>query len=478
MKLFWYVAVIIFMFIQCRTRAHLMLQIRTFQKLVTFILAGVLVAGGAFVIIRASQAHAGAVAVTIVAINQITPRLVRLITRFESHRTESSYASSVYLKVTAIRWVNTAVVLWFIRPFSSVLQDGDHLLGAVTALFFAEIVQRPILQLVDIWGQFKRHYLAPRAVDQRRMNMSFYAGTYAIGERYTEITKVLFLTFFYGTLMPATFFYASAILIVYYWMDKYCILRTWRQAPRINAEISIVSMYVFLITVMAYAVMASYSIAQFPFDNACMDDVGNNQEFTTTVTNLEGVFEEVIVPENVQYYKFCNQAMFDRSSFPALPEFQPEGQKWMTHDQEILATLFGWGSVGVIVIVGITFLEYFIRKRVLPLFIPIFSVRLCHQISSLVTHCLICSICNYNQAQEESPNARRFSDVHTIYAYVPQVEIPGYAYPALLCDIDDSYYDLVGWNDPNYIGYDKYNMIYDVDERSDSAFHIIQKWNP
>lgn len=85
---------------------------------------------------------------------------------------------------------------------------------------------------------------------------------------------------------------------------------------------------------------------------------------------------------------------------------------------------------------------------------------------------------NYDQAQEEAPDAKHFSEVETIYAYVPQVVIPGYLYPALLCEVDDSYNNLVGWNDPNNDGYEHHNMINDVDERSDSAFHIVKKWDP
>ena len=151
-------------------------------------------------------------------------------------------------------------------------------------------MQRPIIQLSDTSGQLKRHFFAPRAPDQRRMNAAFMPPFIDIGERYTEITKVLFLTFFYSTLMPASFFYAAAIFVVYFWTDKFCILRTWRQAPRINSEISTLSMYVIFMTVLAYAVMASYSIAQYPFDNACLDRESSSVDFvgTYTIQTLKG----------------------------------------------------------------------------------------------------------------------------------------------------------------------------------------------
>jgi hypothetical protein len=41
---------------------------------------------------------------------------------------------------------------------------------------------------------------------------------YNLGERYTDLTKVLFICFFYSVLYPAAFFFGAAILIVQYYV--------------------------------------------------------------------------------------------------------------------------------------------------------------------------------------------------------------------------------------------------------------------
>ena len=41
------------------------------------------------------------------------------------------------------------------------------------------------------------HILAPRARTQEQMNMFFLGTTYHLGERYTDLTNVLFVCFFY-----------------------------------------------------------------------------------------------------------------------------------------------------------------------------------------------------------------------------------------------------------------------------------------
>ena len=84
------------------------------------------------------------------------------------------------------------------------------------------------------------------------------------------MTNILFLTFYYGFIFPAGFFFASATLAVHYWVDKFCLLRVWSPAPMLGSEIADISRVYFLSAAIAvYAVMSSYNYASFPYDNAC-----------------------------------------------------------------------------------------------------------------------------------------------------------------------------------------------------------------
>ena len=314
-----------------------------------------------------------AVSITITIMNAITPSLVSLMSSFESHSNVGSYTGSIYLKVTAIRWINTTILLWLLTPFTDTLRDGEYLLATVRNLYIAEIIQRPIVQLSDILGQLKRHYFAPRAPDQRRMNALFISPYFDIGERYTEITKVLFLTFYYATLMPSSFFYASAIFLVSYWVDKFCILKTLRQGPRINSEISTLSMYVFFMIVLAYSVMASYSIAQYPFDNVCLnrnDTLDENLGGTYTLAFENGIKTfDITLPENSPSYQLCDQDMMryrNPIAFPPFPRYQK--QEWMTESQEILSRICGLTSIFILFMLAVTVFQRLVKSYLLPLF--------------------------------------------------------------------------------------------------------------
>ena len=59
------------------------------------------------------------------------------------------------------------------------------------------------MSILDIAGTFAKHYSAPRALTQEAVNSKFLGTPWEIAERYTTVTKLLFLCFFYAALYPA-----------------------------------------------------------------------------------------------------------------------------------------------------------------------------------------------------------------------------------------------------------------------------------
>ena len=143
---------------------------------------------------RISAWHAS---IAITTFNMITPLTVGILTSYESHPEQGSMSASKYLKVTAFRWFNTAFIIQIVTPFADTLRDGsdDYLLESVFVLFFFDMFSRPILQVADLWGTVHRHFFAPRAKDQRLMNLCFAAGELDIGDLYTEITRYELICF-------------------------------------------------------------------------------------------------------------------------------------------------------------------------------------------------------------------------------------------------------------------------------------------
>jgi len=108
------------------------------------------------------------------------------VTEYESHPSEGEKQASLYYKITACLWVNTAIITAFITPFADTLEDEkDALIPAMLAIFITEMFKAPVVQLLDIPGHVKRHILGPRAVDQWRMNTYFQGTSWLLSERYT-----------------------------------------------------------------------------------------------------------------------------------------------------------------------------------------------------------------------------------------------------------------------------------------------------
>ena len=164
----------------------------------TAVVSLVLIAGGSCFIRYAREENEFLAPFTITIINILSPTMVSKLTSFESHPTETSYSTSRYLKLTIFRWLFTAVLTTIITPFTDTIQDEASLINSISILFMLDLIRFPLLQLPDIIGNLRRHVFGPRAGSQRQMNLYFQGTDYDIGERYTEVTRILFLTFFYG----------------------------------------------------------------------------------------------------------------------------------------------------------------------------------------------------------------------------------------------------------------------------------------
>ena len=110
------------------------------------------------------------------------PEAAKLIVYTEAHPSESDVQISLYTKIAAFRWVNTAIVITLVTPFTRTSAD-DGLIAQIYAIFFAEIVTTNVIQLTDVYGHFLRHVMAPRASSQDTMNLFFKGLEVELAER-------------------------------------------------------------------------------------------------------------------------------------------------------------------------------------------------------------------------------------------------------------------------------------------------------
>ena len=163
------------------------LLFKSAQRLATFALTIVLIIVSCLFVVHVRKSYGTTyAALAISAINTIIPKLCLYITDLESHPSEGSKQASNYVKITAALWTLTTILTAFLTPFTdTVSNEESSLIPALYAIFITELLTSPITQVLDISGNVNRHVLAPRALDQRRMNAYFIGVEYSLSERYT-----------------------------------------------------------------------------------------------------------------------------------------------------------------------------------------------------------------------------------------------------------------------------------------------------
>jgi len=394
----------------------------------------------------------------------------------ETHQSESQLQASLYYKIVLFRWVSTALIFFTIIPFTDTISFGKNgLITRVYLQYFSDITLSNVLQLLDIGGNLKRHFLAPRAKTQDAMNILFQGTEYELAERYTDMTKILFLSVFYCAIFPMTFFLCAISLTFKYFVDRFALIRTWKRAPSVGPTIASISRKYFLaMAVGIMAIVCSYYWTGFPFDNLCIDEetpVDFTGEFEMTPYKSSTIdfstdVTSATVSEGDFNYKICSQDFtghLPRVAFPFvpsrarwIPDLEPS--EYMTETQLISTTYFGWSAFAMMLVVfgKYAYLWYNQYKATYSgVYVPAGEVQ-----------------------------GKPFSNEDSRSGYIPQVYSKAFAFPLIACQIDDIDEELFDFNDPSrsYLYYDLTNdaeKLVSVDQKNmldDRTFTIVKSW--
>jgi hypothetical protein len=180
--------------------------VRTVNFVIT---VGVIALSGFFVSKARKSDWPSSSGVLIAIFNSVIPLLIKILMIFERHVTEGSFQTSLYLKITLFRWVNTAILVkvrserrqgdnWettsfpkshpdiarlvavqIITPFTSTVSPGPRdALVVVNSILWSELWLTPGLRLLDLMSNIRKHILAPRDRIQETMNLNFQGEIY------------------------------------------------------------------------------------------------------------------------------------------------------------------------------------------------------------------------------------------------------------------------------------------------------------
>mmetsp|Transcript_84645 Transcript_84645/g.126925 ORF Transcript_84645/g.126925 Transcript_84645/m.126925 type:complete len:398 (+) Transcript_84645:162-1355(+) len=321
----------------------------------------------------------------------------------------------------------------YAKPLMATIEGTrGALIPSVYAVLKAEIVTVPILHMLDIAGNIKRHILAPLAANQAAMNSYFGGAPGFLGEKYTGVTKIVFLCFFYSVIFPSSFFFGAAALAISYWTEKFNLLRSWAPMPELGDQVAWISRHIFFpLAVFALVIMSEFYWSAYPFDDICDSDktLGDDQEHKDyygmhTILNVGDASEsfQVNVTTESSIYRYCNQDFLERLG-TLLSFFEEEKDDWMSEDQMILTFVFGIFCALTLAVMSV----YFCHRAIMP------------QVNEAI---------GTAYTTDEIDSGQNFVDQRHINAYVPQVRHRAFHYPLLACNISNMVPHHIGWADP------------------------------
>lgn len=365
-------------------------------------------------------------AIAITILNIVFPQVAKFLSKFERHTIEEHLQVWLYFKIAFFRWVNTAVITMLIMPFTSQTLPNDHgVISLVYKIFFAEIITSTAIQVLDPFTNLLKHFVAPRADSQEKMNLYFRGTDMFLAERYTNLTKIVFLSVWYCPLYPAVLFMAALALWVNYFMDRFSIMRTWKPQPKLGQCISLYTeRFVFPATILVMSFIALWSWEHFRFDHLCETEDFLQQEYFNTTWQLKStdyvttVDTNVILSNDTRNHEFC------------------KSEEWATSDQSDIVQIyqnFNYVNIGLVSFVLFTTVVRFIRQYFFTRFEPVGD-------------------------DQEIP----LSNVESMSAYIPNVKSNSIPYPLIACDVEQiKRCDLFEWEDP-LRPYEYYDLTRDV----------------
>jgi uncharacterized membrane protein len=158
------------------------------------------------------------------------------MTKQEIHLTRESESVWLLGKLVAVRWSISVLLLRLVTPFESTI--SDHTIYIIRDTIIVDALMKPVFQALDLSGLFDRHVLAPFADTQEKMNRFFLGSPWNLAERYSDMSKSIFLALSFATIYPYGYFVGAFANLLAYLSDKYCLFRVWKHAEPQSATLT------------------------------------------------------------------------------------------------------------------------------------------------------------------------------------------------------------------------------------------------
>ncbi|KAL4454285.1 hypothetical protein ABPG74_012242 [Tetrahymena malaccensis] len=163
--------------------------------------------------------------------NQLAlPFIVQFLVQMEKLSTKTKMNTSFAIKLAILLFFNIALASFFadILFFQNYYGYGGNVVYSVTLNLILNATLPNIIWTIDPWSIIKNKKREKElqnkensVLTQGEANELMELPSYSIGWRYADITKTMWLTFFFSPLVPISTFISLLAMVFYYLIDKY-----------------------------------------------------------------------------------------------------------------------------------------------------------------------------------------------------------------------------------------------------------------
>jgi len=206
----------------------------------------------------------GLAAIFISVTNSVMPTALKAINEQEEHLTQGSKQTSLLLKLVVLRWMTTGFIVLLVRDVATTLDE--EFIKKIWAILLADALTTPCLRLLDPGSRLGRYYFSKKAETQEKMNSYFLGTSWFLAERYTDMTKTIFVSLFFAAIFPQGLFVTAVAFFVSYWVDMYCLFRLWKQPPAMDGSLADAARVQISLVLLAHTFVTHHFFRGWPFD--------------------------------------------------------------------------------------------------------------------------------------------------------------------------------------------------------------------
>jgi CRP-like cAMP-binding protein len=225
--------------------------------------------------------------------NALFPEIINIGVTKAPYDTYSEQQVGVFQILCVVRIANSVFLAFFVQDFTSTLSVES--IQQIESILLTDAIVLPLLSLYRPLDIFKRNVLSRFAATQAQANAYCSGEEVTLARKYSNMIKTLALALVYAPIYPFGLMLTALSFLATYCVDKWCLLRKWREIPHVDQQLPFATVNFLVIIALMHVLMANYYFSAWGFDNVCLfkGSAGN-----ATFSTAEGLHF---------HYQFCRK---------------------------------------------------------------------------------------------------------------------------------------------------------------------------